>query len=177
MISSGGYGSDHYYFWQRGYLALWGEENDFTPKYHTIGDTIGTPGYVNCGTNNIPLCTEGIKAAVATLAKLAGAHILSGVEQGAAVSRRFELSQNSPNPFAGQTVIRYSPGSDASARVRIYDLRGALVSELADPGSAGIRQVSWNGRDLGGRSVVPGVYFYRLEGITQTPFRKAVLTQ
>lgn len=177
MISSGGYGSDHYYFWQRGYLALWGEENDFTPKYHTIGDTIGTPGYVNCGTNNVPMCTEGIKAAVATLAKLAGAHILSGVEQGAAASRRFELNQNSPNPFAGQTLIRYSPGSDASARVRIYDLRGALVNELADPGLAGIRQVSWNGRDQNGRPVVPGVYFYRLEGNTQTPFRKAVLTQ
>jgi hypothetical protein len=177
MISSGGYGSDHYYFWQRGYLALWGMENDFTPMYHTIGDTIAAPGYVNCGTNNIPMCTEGIRAAVATVAKLAGAHILSGIEQEAAAARRFELSQNSPNPFAGQTVIRYSPGSDASARVRIYDLRGALVNELADPGTVGVHQVSWNGRDWNGRPVVPGVYFYRLEGNSQTPFRKAVLTQ
>jgi hypothetical protein len=177
MISSGGYGSDHYYFWQRGYLALWGEENDFTPKYHTIGDTIGTPGYVNCGTNNIPMCTEGIKAAVATLAKLAGAHIMSGIEQTPPGLGRAELSPNSPNPFTGQTVIRYNPGRDASARVRIYDLRGALVRELADPGSNAVRRVSWNGQDQNGRPVVPGVYFYRLEGSTQTPFRKAVLTR
>jgi hypothetical protein len=177
LISSGGYGSDHYYFWQRGYLALWGEENDFTPKYHTIGDTIGTPGYVNCGTNNIPMCTEGIKAAVATLAKLAGAHVSSGVKEGSPGLRRSELSQNSPNPFHGQTVIRYAPGADASARVRIYDLQGVLVSELADHSSAGLRQVSWNGRDRNGRPVAPGVYFYRLGGSARTPFRKAVLTQ
>jgi hypothetical protein len=170
MISSGGYGSDHYYFWQRGYLALWGEENDFTPMYHTIGDTIGPLYYTNCGTNNVGLCTEGIKAAVATLAKLAGAYQMTGQAGDGRPWSDFRLAQNRPNPFRYQTSISFVTAGPVA--IRVYDRGGRLVRELA-----GHRTVQWDGRDLTGRRVAPGVYFYRIEGTQTSEFRKAVLLE
>lgn len=177
MISSGGYGSDHYYFWQRGYVALWGMEKDETPEYHTTGDTVGTYHFTDCGTNNIPLCTEGIKTAVATLAKLAGAHQVTAVEEKLVRSRRPRLEPNCPNPFGDRTTIRYNIGTDRTARIRIYDTRGALVNELTGVGAGSERVVSWNGRNQHGRRVVPGIYFYRLEGNYTSDFCKAVLVR
>jgi hypothetical protein len=53
--------SDSYPFYQKGYPAVYFEENDFSPFYHTVNDVI---------TNyNMPYCTEVIKAVGATLLK------------------------------------------------------------------------------------------------------------
>lgn len=53
--------SDSYPFYQKGYPAVYFEENEFSPYYHTINDVI---------TNyNMPYCAEVIKAAGATLLK------------------------------------------------------------------------------------------------------------
>jgi hypothetical protein len=65
--------SDHASFWRYGYAAIRGGHLDKDPVNHTIGDTVGPYRYYDCGTNKIPLYTEVIKAAVATVAKLAGA--------------------------------------------------------------------------------------------------------
>jgi hypothetical protein len=171
-----GYGSDHYYFWERGYRALWGEENDFTPKYHTIGDTIGPPDYVNCGCNNIPQCTQGVKAAVATLAKLAGVRQLVGAAE-RPTAPVWTVEPNRPNPFVGQTQFRCAVEPGHKAALRIYDNRGAAIRTFAIPHSA-FRipySVTWDGRDGSGRRAAPGVYFYRLEGDRTSDFGKAVL--
>jgi hypothetical protein len=173
MISSGGYGSDHYYFWQRGYLALWGEEDDFTPKYHTIGDTIGTLYYRNCGTNNVPMCTEVIKAAVATLARLAGVRVLTGAGEPDRAARVLRVGRAMPDPFRDRTQLGYALPSGQAAALRIYDASGALVREFRDLAHGG-QSVSWNGRDCAGRQVTPGIYFFRLEGKQTTEFGKTV---
>jgi hypothetical protein len=155
-----GYGSDHYYFWERGYRALWGEENDFTPKYHTIGDTIGPLNYVNCGCNNIPQCTEGVKAAVATIAKLAGVRQLTGV----ADDRRADAARRptaGPNPFRDQVAFRF-PAGFGSAELAVYDAAGRRLRAWAVRGPGDV-PLTWDGRDARGRRVEPGVYFYRAE--------------
>jgi flagellar hook assembly protein FlgD len=44
--------------------------------------------------------------------------------------------------------------------VSMYDLRGRLVRVLARGGfPAGDQGLSWDGRDVSGRRVAPGVYF------------------
>lgn len=75
--------SDHYSFWKYGFPFIRGGYRDRTPLYHTIGDTIGPPGYQRCGTNDIPMYAEVVKAVVATIAKLAGAEPMTGAEEGA----------------------------------------------------------------------------------------------
>lgn len=52
-------GSDSYAFWQNGYNAVYFEEHDFTPYYHTPSDLLSN--------NNMAFCTEVIKASCATM--------------------------------------------------------------------------------------------------------------
>jgi subtilisin-like proprotein convertase family protein len=52
-------GSDHWYFWQKGYKAFFGIEDDFNLYYHTNNDTYDKI--------NQPYFTKAVKASVATL--------------------------------------------------------------------------------------------------------------
>jgi len=51
-------GSDHWYFWQRGYKAFFGIEDDFNPYYHTVNDKFSAI--------NQPYFTKAVKTSVAT---------------------------------------------------------------------------------------------------------------
>jgi Tfp pilus assembly protein PilZ len=78
-------------------------------------------------------------------------------------SREFfpsERAYNWPNPvYDGQTFIRYFVNESAAVRIRIFDLAGALVAELAAHGVAGVdNEVAWNVQD-----VQSGVYLARIE--------------
>jgi hypothetical protein len=83
-----------------------------------------------------------------------------------------------PNPFAGQTTLRFSSaGAGAGAvRLEIYDVTGRLVRRIVDGTlAAGEYDVTWDGRAADGSRVPAGVYFARLEsgGVERT--RKVVL--
>ena len=62
-------GSDHYYFWQYGYDALFYHEYHFNPYYHSSQDTIANM--------NVTYNTKCAKLIIATLADLAGVNALS----------------------------------------------------------------------------------------------------
>ena len=67
---------------------------------------------------------------------------------------------NWPNPvYNGKTFIRYFVKEDAAVSIKIFDLSGDLVTELAGPGVGGLdNEVEWN---VGG--VQSGIYFARIE--------------
>jgi hypothetical protein len=48
-----------------------------------------------------------------------------------------------------------------------------LDAELA----AGRHQVVWDGRDARGQATASGVYFYRLQAVGESTFRKMVVAQ
>jgi len=79
---------------------------------------------------------------------------------------RFELSQNTPNPFSsrdGQTVIAYSLAKPALVDVRIFNLLGQEIAVLRnEPQNAGRYTLSWNGRNTLGAAVPSGIYFYQV---------------
>jgi len=68
-----------------------------------------------------------------------------------------------PNPAPGPTVVHYTLGRRLEARLRVYDLRGRLVSEtelgVQPPGS---HAWGWDGRDTDGRRVAQGTYLVEL---------------
>ena len=83
----------------------------------------------------------------------------------------YALSQNYPNPFNPATVIRFSLPQESEISLRVYDVSGRMVRELAaGMYSAGSYSVTFSGHDL-----ASGMYFYRLESPGYTSTMKMVL--
>lgn len=98
-----------------------------------------------------------------------------GDEETPSLSELAVLS-NYPNPFNPGTTIRYALPETQQIRVAIYDVGGRLVRTLVDGSkTAGIHDVSWEGRDQAGGPVASGIYFVRIAGETQSATRKIVL--
>lgn len=69
-----------------------------------------------------------------------------------------------PNPFNPITTVSFDLPQAGRAEIRIYSLRGELVSVLGGQEyTAGRHQEVWNGRDRQGRDVPSGSYFGRLQ--------------
>ena len=164
VMDAGARYSDHSSFWDQGYVAFCGIEDDFTPEYHTLGDTIGPLYYVNCGTNNWLMATEVVKAAVASIAKLAGASLRTGVAEGTP-SQPARIAWVVPTVGRAPVTLRFSSQPARSSGVEIYDGAGSLVETLPASGST----AEWRG-------AAAGVYFLRLTDGGATSTAKVVLT-
>ncbi len=76
----------------------------------------------------------------------------------------YRLGTNSPNPFGGRTTIHFALEREDDVMLGVYDLSGRLVSRLHQGRlAAGAHTIPWNGQDLSGRRMPPGVYLYTLE--------------
>ncbi len=91
--------------------------------------------------------------------------------------RPFDLHQNEPNPFSGETSIRFSLESPQEVSLELFDLRGRLVRSFGNgnPRERGEHQIVWDGRDEQGRPLPSGVYFYKLKAGGKEGSRKAIL--
>ncbi|UCG41711.1 MAG: M20/M25/M40 family metallo-hydrolase [candidate division WOR-3 bacterium] len=166
--------SDHHSYWQRGYVSFCGIEEDFTPEYHTIGDTIGPLYYLWCGTNNVPMATQATKAAVVSLAKLAGAYLPTGVQERPADTRPARLAGVSPSLGPAPVSIRLTAPLGPAGTVEVFDATGRSVAALAQAGKS---EVVWEGTDNSGSRVPAGIYLFRVFDRARTQTAKAVLTE
>jgi protocatechuate 3,4-dioxygenase beta subunit len=92
----------------------------------------------------------------------------TGVDDGAdsAIPKTIELYGNYPNPFNPETRISFGLPKTMRVKVRIFNLLGEEVAQLFDGTmSAGVKHLSWNGRNRFGNLVTSGLYFYRLETV------------
>jgi len=99
----------------------------------------------------------------------------------------FELSQNWPNPFNANTVIRYSlivergqskghSGRPSAVSLRIYNILGQEIKTLIDEKQApGYYSVLWDGTNQKGNELPSGVYLYRLKAGRFSQTRKMLL--
>jgi len=86
-----------------------------------------------------------------------------------------ELAQNYPNPFSGNTLIRYQIAKSADVSLKIYNLLGKEVRELKDARHiAGAYGLIWDGRDNNGKMVATGIYFYQLRADNEIKVKKMV---
>jgi hypothetical protein len=68
-----------------------------------------------------------------------------------------------PNPFRTATAIPYILKEASPVKIDIYNARGQFVRSLVDsdlPG--GKHEIKWDARDMNGKAVRSGVYFYRM---------------
>lgn len=71
--------------------------------------------------------------------------------------------QNFPNPFTGQTTIRYALAEAADIRLEVVDLAGRRVRSLVDgPRQGGLHTTVWDGAGETGGQAPAGVYVIRL---------------
>jgi hypothetical protein len=145
------YGSDHYFFAENGYPAvfdidaqLWGAP-DWNPYYHSPQDLIGTL--------TLEYVTEMARGAVAALAELAGAEGgTTLVDPGDVTPLPLAALAVGPNPFQDQ--VAFAAG-ERDLRLEVVDATGRRVAALAGRGP-----LVWRGEDARGRPVAPGIYFY-----------------
>ena len=70
-----------------------------------------------------------------------------------------------PNPTTGPTMLRFRLDHEADVRISVHTLTGRRVALLASERfGPGEHCTHWDGRDLQGRQLGPGVYRWLLEG-------------
>jgi len=98
------------------------------------------------------------------------------VLKGNALPTQPVLQQNFPNPFNSGTLIRYILPTEGRVKLAIYNLAGQQVVTIEEGfRSAGAYAVAWDGKDDQGRTVVSGMYLYRLEAGSLVQTRKLML--
>jgi hypothetical protein len=92
------------------------------------------------------------------------------------VPERFELCQNSPNPFNPITRIDYSLPVATHVRLNVYNVLGQNVRTLVDEfQGADYHSVIWDGCNNDGASVASGVYFYRIDAGEMSVTKKMMM--
>ncbi|MBN2282017.1 MAG: T9SS type A sorting domain-containing protein [Candidatus Marinimicrobia bacterium] len=83
----------------------------------------------------------------------------------------YQLNQNYPNPFNPTTTIQFTLPQNSFAVLRIYDLKGNFVEELARHHfSAGTHHLHWNAEHQ-----PSGIYLYQIETEKFTNIKKCLL--
>jgi PA domain/FlgD Ig-like domain len=86
------------------------------------------------------------------------------------------LGANSPNPFGGRTTIHFALDREDAVMLGVYDLSGRLIRRLHQgPLGAGDHAIPWDGQDVSGRRMPPGIYLYTLETGSRRESRHMVL--
>lgn len=88
----------------------------------------------------------------------------------------FGLLQNFPNPFNGETVIRFHLPEPGSPVFRVFNLAGQQVfSSILGLLPAGESSLLWAASDVVGQSLASGVYIYSVESAARCGWSKLMI--
>ncbi|HFE64716.1 MAG TPA: T9SS type A sorting domain-containing protein [Caldithrix sp.] len=94
----------------------------------------------------------------------------TGIEGLTLYPRKYELSQNFPNPFNPVTQIKFSIPKTSHVTLTVYNSLGQKVVDLVDKEfTPGFYDIKWKGSD-----VASGIYFYRLRSESFVSTKKMV---
>lgn len=89
------------------------------------------------------------------------------------IVNRFDVSQNYPNPFNPATVIKVSLQAISQLSVKVYDILGKEIAELASGKfQPGEYKFDFN---ASGYNLMSGVYFYKVENEKGESFTKKMM--
>jgi tetratricopeptide (TPR) repeat protein len=108
-------------------------------------------------------------------AKLTGSDVKSDPSQASAtaIPSEVKLYQNYPNPFNPVTQIRFDLAKISEVKLRVYNVSGQIVAELAD----GVMSAGSHSVECDGSRLNSGVYYYTLETNGHKITSKMVLTK
>ena len=85
----------------------------------------------------------------------------------------FALYQNTPNPYAGQTVIGFKLPEASKATLSVYDVTGKVLKIVEGEYSQGYNEVKLTSSDLN----ATGVLYYQLDTKTYTATKKMIVIE
>lgn len=84
----------------------------------------------------------------------------------------FRLSQNFPNPFNPSTIINFTIPNMSNVTLKVYDMRGNLVSSLIN---GELRTEGNYSFEFDGSALASGMYFYKIEAGSFSETKKMIL--
>jgi hypothetical protein len=158
--------SDHASFWNNGYAAVLGIEQEVysNPYYHQTTDLLANY------TAYFPFGTDCIRGAVATVAYLAGPKTATGLEEGTSAGNGLTITGAFPNPVSAGFAISFSGADAGSMEVSLYDIAGRVVISGSHDASSG--RV-----DLDLSQLPPGVYTVRASSGNHMDTRNIVIAR
>ncbi|MBI2427229.1 MAG: cellulase family glycosylhydrolase [Ignavibacteriales bacterium] len=89
---------------------------------------------------------------------------------------RYEVRQNSPNPFNYSTSIQFDLPEETTVQVTVYNIIGQEIKRLVDgTQQRGSHTLRWDGKNDAGTIVPSGVYFYSLTTASSRVFVRKLL--
>ncbi|MBK9107884.1 MAG: T9SS type A sorting domain-containing protein [Saprospiraceae bacterium] len=122
---------------------------------------------------NLLAITSDVTAAEAYDASLNIKDVNLGVrtERGVVESGVFELYQNSPNPFAKETVVSYRLPEAGAVKLSIYDVTGKVLRVYETQGTKGLNTIKVQKSELN----ASGVLYYQLDATNHTATKRMVI--
>ena len=90
---------------------------------------------------------------------------------GQVATDKFELYQNTPNPFKEVTAIGFNLPEAATTTLKIFDVSGKVLRQVEIEGAQGFNEVTINRADLSGT----GVLYYQVETANHTATMKMII--
>jgi hypothetical protein len=89
-----------------------------------------------------------------------------------------ELRNAYPNPFGLLTRIPYSLKTQSDVKIEIFNVKGQMIYNYTEnQKAAGYHSIDWNGKDMNGKAVSSGIYYYRMSSGKYTASKKIVLVK
>lgn len=143
--------SDSYPFYEQGFPAVYFEEDDFSPYYHSTNDIISN--------YNMNYCREVIKSAGATLLRCMLLNSPTDIEDDISIPNLASLYQNYPNPFNPTTTVKYQIPELSFVTLKVYDVLGREIETLVNEEKfVGNYEINFNANNL-----PSGVYLYTIQ--------------
>lgn len=83
---------------------------------------------------------------------------------------KFDVDQNSPNPFSESSEIRFSTVSNGSVEFKVFNMLGAVIFDSNYKTAKGVNTIK-----IDGNSFAPGVYIYSITNGDKTITKRMVV--
>ncbi len=91
--------------------------------------------------------------------------------QTTAIAKDYQLYQNTPNPFRGETIIGFDLVTEAAGTLEVMDVSGKIIKSYADTFQKGYNQITVSASEL----PAVGVLYYQLKTEEFTATKKMIL--
>jgi hypothetical protein len=119
-------------------------------------------GHITGTGTSVPPETQNVDYYFIQVDDNVGIHLVS--------SSRFEVLQNTPNPFSGLSTVEFNSPIAAMTTIKVSNMLGKEVSTKIILAKSGINKIMFNAKDF-----APGIYFYTISSEKNSVTRRMIV--